>query len=195
MYQSSSLTEKEALAVRENGRLLHIGYDSIMNYHGGAMPAGVALAFRMFSGLTERFQALYGDVPERSQVSFYTGLGENGQGIIDTAEALYRVKSRERLNTDILAGQDKDAPDAPGGGKYFFSGIMGAMSWEASLRDGIIDREFYVRSLKMHRLLDEGREPTARDTRELMDVRKAAEQRILKKSPAELFLFKIDILL
>ena len=68
MYQYSSLTEQDTLAVRDDGRLLVISYDSIMNYHGGAMPAGVALAFRMFTGLTARYYTLFGDVPERKRV-------------------------------------------------------------------------------------------------------------------------------
>ena len=74
MSQYSSLTKTEALFVKENGRLLKIYYESIMNYHGGAMPAGVALAFRLFSGLTERYQAIFDGFPERDSVYFYTGV-------------------------------------------------------------------------------------------------------------------------
>lgn len=188
MSQYSSLTKTEALFVKENGRLLKIYYESIMNYHGGAMPAGVALAFRLFSGLTERYQAIVDGFPERDSVYFYTGLGENGQGIIDTAEALYRVRSRRHLGVDINACTGKDAPDAPGGGKYYFSGKLGNMSWEAAVRNGIIGEDFFSLSKKMHMLQDQGKLPMKEEISQLMETRKRTEQQILKLTPDELFL-------
>lgn len=186
-----SSTEQETLLVQEDGRYLRFCYDSIMNYHGGAMPAGVALAFRMFMGLTAHYQDLCGEVPERRSVSFYTGLGWNGQGIIDTAEAVYRVRSRGCLHTDIRACQEKAAPAAPGGGKYYYSGTIGDMSWEASVREGIIGGDFFAISRKIHMLHDDGSKPSSREIKELMDVRKATEQQLLKLRPDELFRFNI----
>ena len=192
MSQHSSLTETEVLFVKDNGRLLKINYESIMNYHGGAMPAGVALAFRLFSGLTERYQAIFDGIPERDGVYFYTGLGENGQGIIDTAEALYRVRSRRHIGMDLNACKGKDAPDAPGGGKYYFSGKLGDMSWEAAVRTGIIEEDFFLLSKKMHMLRDQGKLPMKEEISQLMEARKRAEQQILKLTPDELFLITVS---
>ena len=43
--------EDVLLTVMEGPRVLSFSYTGIMNYHGGAMPAGVALAFRLFEHL------------------------------------------------------------------------------------------------------------------------------------------------
>ena len=89
-FRSGSVEKR--LTVVEDHRVLSFSYAEIMNYHGGAMPAGVALAFRLFEHLFSVYEARFHTPPRRGEASFFSGLGENGQGILDTADILLRFR-------------------------------------------------------------------------------------------------------
>ena len=174
----SDSTEKR-LTVMEDHRMLSFSYAEIMNYHGGAMPAGVALAFRLFEHLFSVYEARFHTPPRRGEASFFSGLGQNGQGILDTADILLRVRKYHALLNDPVIPAASPAPEAPGGGSYYFSGTLGKMSWGASLQEGLISPAFFNASREMHRKRRENLPITPREIQALQRLRTETEQALL----------------
>ena len=189
MYPDCS--SSETIQVLEQDRLLTFSYESIMNFHGGAMPAGVALAFRMFQYLTAACKERSGELPLRGNVTFFSGLGNNGQGILDTADCLYRIRRSGGLRMEMPEFESLKAPEAPGGGKYLFSGSFGAMSWQAAVRPGFIPQDFFDASKKAHLLRRQGKSLSDLQMEELLFLRRQTEKAILSRTPEELFTFTI----
>ena len=163
----------------EDQRLLSFSYSEIMNFHGGAMPAGVALAFRLFEHLFSVYEARFHTPPRRGEASFYSGLGENGQGILDTADILFRVRKYQTLLKEPVIPASSPAPEAPGGGSYYFSGTLGKMSWAASLQEGMISPAFFNASREMHRKKRENLPVTPQEIRNLQRLRTETEQALM----------------
>ena len=176
-FRSGSV--EKYLTVIEDHRVLSFSYAEIMNYHGGAMPAGVALAFRLFEHLFSVYEARFHTPPRRGEASFFSGLGENGQGILDTADILLRVRKYHALLNDPVIPAATPAPEAPGGGSYYFSGTLGKMTWAASLQEGLISPAFFNASREMHRKRRENLPITPQEIQALQRLRTETEQALL----------------
>ena len=189
MNQWNHSSDETHLTVMEETRILTFSYEQIMNYHGGAMPAGVALAFRLFEHLFPVYEARAGHPPIRSEATFYSGLGENGQGILDTADILLRIRKYNTLLKEPPIPCTHSAPQAPGGGNYYFCGVLGEMTWTATLRDGLIPPGFYNASREMHYKKQNQLPITQEDIRKLQELRQDTEKALLTKKPEEIFDF------
>ena len=117
------------------------------------MPAGVALAFRLLQLVFLAYETAYGSPPQRGNAAFCSGPEHNGKGILDIAEYVLGITA-ERDHPAFARCAEIAAPAAPDGGKYYFEGTLGALSWKARVKDGIIGTEFYEESKNMHKLLD-----------------------------------------
>lgn len=189
---SSSLDNKEELKLLEGNQILAFSYEDVMDHHGGAMPAGVALAFRLLQLVFSAYEAEYGQLPPREGAAFYSGLGENGKGILDTAEYVLGVKTEADVPGLGERWRGKQAPEAPGGGKYYFAGTLGAMSWEASVKDGIIGGAFFSESKRRHEKLRAGLPFTEEEQTNLTRLRQEAEKALLSLRPEDLFTLTHD---
>ena len=105
---------KNTVSIKENKKILSFTYEELLACHGGAMPGGVALAFRMLQWV---FEEVLQTIPERGLCQFYSGLGENGRGIIDTVKKVLGVVENESLRLDKTYSLNKTGPMAPGGGR------------------------------------------------------------------------------
>ena len=185
--------EDVLLTVMEGPRVLSFSYTGIMNYHGGAMPAGVALAFRLFEHLFSVYENRFHTPPGRGEASFFSGLGENGQGILDTADILLRIRKYHALLDEPVIPAAFPAPEAPGGGSYYFSGTLGEMSWAAALRGGLVSPAFFNASREMHRKKDARLPVTDREIQNLQQLRQNTEKALLSLSSEEIFQFMIGV--
>jgi len=183
---SSAEQKREALRILDDGQIRLFSYEDIMNHHGGAMPAGVALAFRLLQLVFLAYETAYGSPPQRGNAAFYSGLEHNGKGILDTAEYVLGITA-ERDFPAFARCAAIAAPDAPGGGKYYFEGTLGTLSWKARVKDGIIGTEFFEESKKMHKMLDTHQMVTEHDRTLLMRLRRETETAILSLRPEQLF--------
>ena len=134
------------LKVKDRDTVLDIFYEDMIKYHGRFFIGGVAMAFK---ALEMAFDTLApGEIPEREQISFLTGLGLAGMGVIDGVEMVTRARSRDKINTDIRLVKGRPAPDAPNGGKYYFEVEYGSRAIGFAIKDGLIPEKFISLSRK-----------------------------------------------
>jgi len=140
----------EKIIIKDRDTVLEITYEDMIKYHGRFHIAGVALAYKV---LVLAFSELLNEseIPSRGKVSFLTGIGMNGTGVIDGVEMATRAWTRGKLTADCEAVKDKTAPDAPNGGKYYFEVEYDGRKIEVSLKEGLIPDEFMVLSRKAHK--------------------------------------------
>lgn len=175
---------KDTLCVRDNGQLLTYTYADVLAYHGGGMPGGVALAFRMLQWV---FDDVFHVTPERGQCTFYTGLGHNGQGIMDTAKLILGVTEENGLFLDIAYSLDKMGPEAPGGGRYYFEVGCENRVAKLAVKDGVIPNEFFALSTKLHQKRQKGEVISEEETEKLKRLRFELSQTILAAQGSDLF--------
>lgn len=175
---------KNTIAIRENDRILTWTYEELLEHHGGVMPGGVALAFRMLQWV---FDDVLKTMPERGQCTFYTGLGRNGRGIMDTAKMVLGVIEDESLRLDIEYSLDKTGPAAPGGGRYYFEVGCGGKLVKLAVKDGAIPEEFFAKSAEMHRKRLAGETISVEETNHLQDLRIELSKAILAAESNDLF--------
>ena len=175
---------KHTISINENGNTLSFTYEELLEYHGGAMPGGVALAFRMLQWV---FDDVLQTVPERGHCKFYSGLGENGRGIIDTVTKVLGVVEHESLRLDKAYSLDKTGPMAPGGGRYYFECGYGDKLVKLAVKDGVIPEEFFRCSAEMHRKRNVGEEITQAETDHLQQLRIVLSKAILAANSNDLF--------
>ena len=175
---------KHTVSIKENGNTLSFTYDELLAHHGGAMPGGVALAFRILQWV---FDDVLEIVPERGCCTFYSGLGENGKGIMDTVTKVLGVVPHESLRLDKSYSLDKSGPFAPGGGRYYFECGYQDKLVKLAVKDGAIPEEFFQRSAEMHRKRTAGKEITQEETDYLQQLRIDLSKAILAASSSDLF--------
>ena len=175
---------KNTVTIRENETLISFSYEELLGHHGGAMPGGVALAFRMLQWI---FNDILKTVPERGACTFYSGLGINGRGIIDTVKMVTGVEENSTLRLDIDYSLDKTGPVAPGGGRYYFEfGYAGKMI-RLAVKDGAIPEEFFRCSAEMHRKRLAGEGISEEETAHLQQLRTELSKAILGADSSDLF--------
>lgn len=175
---------KNTVSIKENGMILSFTYEELLSHHGGAMPGGVALAFRMLQWV---FDEVLQTVPERGHCEFYSGLGENGRGIIDTVTKVLGVVEHDTLRLDKSYSLDKTGPAAPGGGRYYFECGYGDKLVKLAVKDGAIPDEFFQCSAEMHRKRTAGEEITKAETDHLQQLRINLSKAILAADNNDLF--------
>lgn len=175
---------KNVVTVHENGNLLSFTYEELLAHHGGAMPGGVALAFRMLQWV---FTDVLKTIPEWGQCSFYSGLGENGRGIIDTVTKVLGVVENDSLRLDKSYSLDKSGPFAPGGGRYYFECSYGEQLVKLAVKDGAIPDEFFRCSAEMHRKRQAGEPISPAETEHLQQLRINLSKAILTADSSDLF--------
>lgn len=175
---------KNEIVVRENGNLKTYTYEAVLKYHGGEMPGGVALAFRMLQWV---FDDVLKTIPERGKCNFYSGLGRNGRGIMDTVKQILGVVEDQSLRLDIEYSLDKIGPAAPGGGKYYFEVGCGEKLVKLAVKDGVVPEEFFRYSAKMHRKRLAGEKISEEETAYLQKLREDISRVILNADRKDLF--------
>lgn len=175
---------KHTIVVRENGTMMTFTYETLLENHGGEMPGGVALAFRML-------QWVFGDilkiVPERGICTFYSGLGRNGRGIMDTVKQVMGVVEDQSLRLDLEYSLDKMGPVAPGGGRYYFEVGCGEKLVKLAVKDGAIPEEFLRCSTEVHRKRQAGEKISEEETSHLQKLRVELSKTILAAESNALF--------
>ena len=137
------------IQVRDQQDILSFSFDDLVKYHGRFNIGGVAMAFRV---LKEGFARLSpAAAPERRQISFKSGLGEKGTGVIDAVELVTRAKTRDKLTLEQswLAGNPGPAtPDSRG--KYYFELSIDGNQLGFELKADLIPTEFIELINKLH---------------------------------------------
>lgn len=137
------------IQVRDQQDSLSFSFDDLVKYHGRFNIGGVAMAFRV---LEEGFARLSPDIaPERRQISFKSGLGEKGTGVIDAVEMVTRAKTRGCLTLEQIWLAGKPGPATPDGrGKYYFELMVEGRQLGFELQSGLIPAEFIELINKLH---------------------------------------------
>lgn len=179
---------KDLIQIRDEitSEVISISYDDVLKYHGNEMRGGVALAFKIISMAFKKFLP---EIPKRGECSFYSGIGENGKGIIDTAEMIMRVKTYGKLNLDIKHSLDKIGQEAPNGGKYYFEVGYKNEILKLYLKEGIIPEDFIRYSRISHKCKKDNMEMNKEDFEKLMLIRKNLEISIINSKPEDLISF------
>ena len=175
---------KDTISVKENLTTISYTYEELLAHHGGAMPGGVALAFRMLQWV---FDEVLQTIPEKGHCEFYSGLGENGRGIIDTVTKVLGVVENGSLRLDKSYSLDKSGPLAPGGGRYYFECGCNGKLVKLAVKDGAIPEEFFRCSAEMHRKRTAGEEITQAETEHLQQLRIDLSKAILAANNNDLF--------
>lgn len=137
---------KDTFAIKDRDTVLHISYDDMIKYHGRFYIGGVALAFKSLEMAFSRL--LKNEIPSREKISYLSGLGMNGMGVIDGVEMVTRAWSRGELIADTKLVKDKPGIDAPNGGKYYFEVGYDGRRVGLAVKEGLIPLEFKVLSRK-----------------------------------------------
>lgn len=170
------------LRVKDRGTILEIGFEDLVKYHGRFYIGGVALAYKLMEiGFRE---LVPDDIPDREQISFTSGLGLSGPGVIDAVEMVTRAKTRGRLVLEEEAAKNKPGPVAPNGiGRYYFEVRYADRAVGLAVRDNVIPNEFMELSRKVH-------DETISETEKirLQQVKEELAEKILAAAPDELFI-------
>ena len=175
----------EKVIIKDQNDIIEITYDDILKYHGKQMLGGAALAFKI---MLMTFPKLCNEIPQRGNFSFYSGIGENGKGIIDATEMVMRVKSHNKLRLDIEYSDDKLGQIAPGGGRYYFEIGYNDNLIKLYLKEGIIPEEFITYSKLSHKCKAENTDMAAEDQEKLLSLRKELANSIMSSKPEDLFI-------
>lgn len=175
---------KQTVSIRENGNTISYTYEELLANHGGAMPGGVALAFRMLQWV---FDEILQTVPEKGNCEFYSGLGENGRGIIDTVTKVLGVVEHDSLRLNKTYSLNKTGPFAPGGGRYYFECGYNGKLVKLAVKDGAIPEEFFLCSAEMHRKRTAGETIRQEETDHLQQLRIDLSKTILAADSSDLF--------
>lgn len=175
---------KNIITIRENEKLIDFHYEDLLEYHGGAMPGGVALAFRMLQWI---FRDILQVIPERGACTFYSGLGSHGRGIIDTVKMVTGVEEDSTLGLDIAYSLDKTGPLAPGGGRYYFEFGYSGKTVRLAVKDGAIPEEFFRCSAQAHAKRLAGEAISEEETAHLRQLRTELSKAILEADSNDLF--------
>lgn len=174
----------EKIRVKDHNDIIEIAYEDLLKYHGNQMIGGVALAFKM---MLMTFPKICDDIPQRGNFSFYSGIGDNGRGIIDAAEMVMRVKTYDKLRLDTKYAEDKLGQLAPGGGRYYFEIGYNEKLIKLYLKEGIISSEFIAYSKLAHKCKAEDVPMKKEDQERLLALRQELSKSIMKAKPEDLF--------
>ncbi|MBE6024050.1 MAG: hypothetical protein E7231_12710 [Cellulosilyticum sp.] len=174
----------EVVRVKDHDDLIEITYDDILKYHGRQMIGGAALAFKI---MLMTFPKLSNEVPQRGHFSFYSGIGQNGRGIIDATEMVMHVKTNNQLRTDLEYSDDKLGQVAPNGGRYYFEIGYKEQLIKLYLKEGIIPEEFMTYSKLAYKCKMEGVAMTEEDQARLLELRQELARSIMASKPEDLF--------
>lgn len=174
----------ERVRVKDFDDIIEIGYEDLLKYHGKQMLGGAALAFKI---MLMTFPKLCDEVPERGYFNFYSGIGQNGKGIIDATEMVMRVKTNNQLRLDLEYSDDKLGQVAPNGGRYYFEIGYKEKLIKLYLREGIIPEEFMTYSRLANKCKLEGTPMTDEDQARLLELRHDLAKSIMASRPEDLF--------
>lgn len=172
------------IKILDHGNLISYTHEDLLKYHGYEMLGGVALAYQL---MVFAFPKLCKIPMERGYFSFYSGIGENGRGVIDALEMVTRVKSFGKLFLDKEYSMDKAGPLAPNGGRYYFELTYKDTTLCVALRDGLLAEEFISCSKFAYACKTKNRPMTEAETNTLFQLRKELGENLMQMSPEELF--------
>ena len=137
------------ILIRDQQDILCFSFDDLVKYHGRFNIGGVAMAFRI---MEEGLARLSPNQPlERNQISFKSGLGGKGTGVIDAIEMVTRAKTRGCLTLEQTWLSGKPGPATPDGrGKYYFELTVDDKQLGFELQSGLIPAEFIELIRKLH---------------------------------------------
>lgn len=175
---------KNIVSIREKDKIVTFSYEELISHHGGEMPGGVALAFRMLQWI---FNDILESLPERGNCTFYSGLGKNGRGIIDTVKLVTGVEENSTLLLDTEYSMDKTGPVAPGGGRYYFEFGCDEGLVKLAVKDGAIPEEFFAYSAEIHKKRQAEDCISEEEMQHLQKLRKELSEAILSADSSDLF--------
>ena len=158
--------------------LLEISYDELINNHKGGMVAGVALAYRML-------ELLFSNINNIDNINyFFTGIGKNGVGVIDTIKYIFKDIEIDIDNSNLL---EINAPDTPNGGKYYFEFKDNINKYIFILRDNLVSEEFMTASRESKKYTKDSIPSEVLE--KLINARKNQESGVLSLKLEDLFVF------
>lgn len=178
---------EKLIKIIDGEKQLSFTFDNLMNFHGGAMPGGVALACRMMQTVFDMFQYERGRLPKRGETSFYSGLGEKGEGILDAMDLVLELRKRQGIKGVNIFPIPETAPRAPGNGRYYFELTIEDTVFCISLKEGLIPKRFFELSEKRHSLLKIGEALSEEEMDRLMVLRQELAKAIMKLDGSDLF--------
>lgn len=177
--------EHKPICIQKEDHFLFFSYEDIKAHHNGPFPAGVALTYQLFQYL-ELLEKQNHSFISTKDAYFYSGIGKNGQGIIDTATYLLELKE-DYLYLDFAYAEPFQVPVGPGGGKYLFEVGYEEVVWRFVVKEGLIPGTFFTLSKQAHEILKQ-RDLTSKEIDQLMKERSSLEDTLLSLDPSEIFL-------
>lgn len=170
----------ENLIIYEKNKKIEFSHKECLENHKGTLFAGVALSYKMLSSfLTEENRH------ERGGWYFYTGIGKNGQAIIDTAKFVLGEDTIIDISEKVL--EKVQTPEGPNGGKYYFlfENKEQGKRYTFQVKEGMVPEEFYIYSRKLKKAGSQADEELIQKTNE---VRNQVAQEILKAKGSDIFI-------
>ena len=128
----------EPIRIYDNGDLLEIHFEHIVNYHGKMAYMAVGAGYRVVQAA---FEALYGEeIPDREDLTVFSAHG--GPGFRDVFEFVTRCKTRGVYTVDPEYPVAQYDPHRPTGYAYIFTRKDGK-AVEVSLKEDYLPAEFY----------------------------------------------------
>ena len=174
----------ETIRVKDHEDIIEFTYEDLLKYHGKQMLGGAALCFKI---MLMTFPKLCDGIPTRGHFNFYSGIGQNGRGIIDAAEMVMRVRSEETLRLDPEYCEDKLGQLAPNGGRYYFEIGYKDKMVKLFLKEGIIPEDFIVYSKLANKCKMENVPMKDADQEKLLQLRHELANSIMASRPEDLF--------
>ncbi len=172
------------IKILDHNHIITYTYEDLLKYHGYEMLGGVALAYQLMDFAFPKLSSL---PIEREFFSFYSGLGDNGKGIIDAIEMVTRVKSRNKLSLDKNYSMNKSGPLAPGGGRYYFELTYKEKTLAIALQEGLLTEEFISCSKFAHECKAANRPLTLEETKKLFFLRSELAKNLMEMKSTDLF--------
>lgn len=176
--------DRQTIRIYDSEKLLSFTYEDLLNFHGKEMPGGVALVFKLMCWI---FADVAKEIPVRGSCSFYSGLGKNGKGIIDGADCVMQVSKNQKLFLNPDYSLSKNAPDAPGGGKYYFELGFNGKIFSVSVKQEVIPKEFFNFSKHIHQKRQNAEPITQEEKEKLQFLRHSLAETILNTKAENLF--------
>ena len=176
--------ELPGISIKDGDDILKIEFADVVKYHGYNMIGGVALAYRI---LLWGIPQLTDQIPERGNFYFYSGIGPNGNGVIDTVEMILRVKTLDQLNVDKAWSMDKPGAYCPSGGNYYFELGYKAKKLCLGVKDGVVPDEFIRMSELAGKRTNQGLALEPEETEYLLKLRRELAEAIITSDPDDLF--------
>ena len=166
--------------ITDRSDILEISYDDMIKYHGRHYIGGVAIAYKVLELAFD--QLLGGQIPAREKISFASGMGLSGMGLLDGVEMVTRTWTRGRFTADHDLPCRIPAPSLPRTGRYYYELSYEGRTIAMALKEGLIPDEFMMLSRKAG-----DQALTEAEAVRLQEVKEELAATLMGSDPASLF--------